>query len=112
MAEERRSSESAELDRLGIHAAIGVLLGDARVAAGMPQSEVAKRLGVAQSRIAKLELGTRRLLYVEALQLAALYGLHVTAFDPSGPTQSTKAPRRPRVNRPRSTTSQTPVATE
>ena len=52
---------------------IGLLLGDAREDAGLPQSAAAKVLGVPQSRIAKLELGRRQLQFLEAVLLAGLY---------------------------------------
>lgn len=87
-----------------LHAAVGRLLGDARQAAGLPQSGAARALGIAQSRVARLELGKRRLLFTEAVRLAQLYGVEVSAFDPRGrPTEET-APigaRRQRVDGPR-----------
>ena len=87
-------------DTTAVHRAIGTLLGDARAAAGLSQSEVAKRMGVAQSRIAKLELGTRRLLFIEAVELAEAYGVDLARFDPR--TFSTpKPPRRTRADKGR-----------
>ena len=88
-------------DTTAVHRAVGTLLGDARQAAGLSQSEVAKRMGVAQSRIAKLELGTRRLLFVEAVDLADLYGVELARFDPRTFT-TPKAPRRTRADKGRS----------
>ena len=88
-------------DTTAVHRAIGTLLGDARAAAGLSQSEVAKRLGVAQSRIAKLELGTRRLLFVEAVELAEVYGVDLGRFDPRSYTSS-KPTRRTRADKGRS----------
>jgi hypothetical protein len=64
----------------------------------MSQGKVAKRLAVAQSRIAKLELWTRRLLYVEALDLAEIYGVDVSSFDPRSYSQAKPAPG-PRAGR-------------
>lgn len=84
-------------DPRDIHATVGVLLGDAREAVGLSQSQVGKRLAVPQSRIAKLELGIRRLLFVEALSLAKLYRTSISQFDPYGAT-AVKPARRARVD--------------
>jgi transcriptional regulator with XRE-family HTH domain len=86
------------------HAATGRLLGDARETAGLSQAAVAKRLGIAQSRIARLELGKRRLLYSEAVRLARVYGVDISAFDPRGRSPEAVAPlpgRRRRIDAPR-----------
>jgi transcriptional regulator with XRE-family HTH domain len=80
---------------------IGRLLGDARQDAGISQTVAAQALKAAQSRIAKLERGRRRLLFAEAILLADLYGVPLERFDPRvteprpGPTA-----RRERVDRP------------
>lgn len=37
---------------------------------------------MSQSRLAKLELGVRRLTYLEAIYLARTYGVEVVAFRP------------------------------
>lgn len=63
---------------------VGLLLGDARQAAGLSQPEAARRLGISQSRLAQLELGNRRLRLTEAFELADLYGVTISAFDPRG----------------------------
>jgi transcriptional regulator with XRE-family HTH domain len=55
--------------------AVGRRLAAAREAAGLSQIEAAKRLGVAQSSIAKLELGQRQLRFVEGLRLSEIYGV-------------------------------------
>lgn len=65
--------------------AIGRRLADARTTAGLTQTEAARRLGFAQSRVAKLEIGTRRLLFSEAVDLATLYEVSVLDFIPSSP---------------------------
>jgi transcriptional regulator with XRE-family HTH domain len=62
--------------------AVGRRLAAARNEASLSQAEVARRLGFAQSRIAKLEIGTRRLLFSEALSLAELYDVTLSAFVP------------------------------
>lgn len=63
---------------------VGTLLAAARHRAGLSQAAAAAMLGFAQSRIAKLEIGTRRLLFSEAVDLARLYGVELDAFVPSG----------------------------
>ncbi|HWH24208.1 MAG TPA: helix-turn-helix transcriptional regulator [Candidatus Limnocylindria bacterium] len=85
----------------GAAARIGALLGDAREDAGLPQTAVARTLGVAQSRIAKLELGRRQLLFAEAVVLADLYGVDVSAFDPRTNESRQRSGRRQRVDIPR-----------
>ncbi len=85
---------------------IGRLIGDAREDAGVPQTAAAAALGVPQSRIAKLELGRRRLLFVEAALLAELYGVRPDAFDPrSHSPRLPSSARRHRVDLPRSSRS-------
>lgn len=91
-------------DERDMHVAIGRLLGDARQAAGLPQSAVARRLGMPQSRLARTELGKRRLLYAEAVRLARLYGVDISAFDPRGRSAADTVPiagRRKRIDLPR-----------
>ena len=61
---------------------VGRRLAAARAAAALSQAEAAKKLGFAQSRIAKLETGSRRLLFSEAIDLADLYGVAVASFVP------------------------------
>ena len=60
--------------------AVGRRLAAMRNEAGLTQVEVGRRLGFAQSRIAKLEIGTRRLLFSEAIAIAELYGVTLSAF--------------------------------
>jgi transcriptional regulator with XRE-family HTH domain len=60
--------------------AVGRRLAEARLRAGLTQAEAGRRLGMAQSRIAKLEIGTRRLLWSEGVQLAQLYKVKLQAF--------------------------------
>lgn len=75
---------------------IGRRLGEARRTANLRQSDVADRLGVTQSRITRLEAGSARLLYLEAVELADLYGVPVLSFDPRQPSAGDHAPRRRR----------------
>lgn len=60
---------------------VGRKLASAREAAGMSQAEAARHLGVPQSRIGKLELGLRSLMFIEGLRLARLYSVTPEAFD-------------------------------
>lgn len=60
--------------------AVGRRLAEARHGAGLSQAEVGRRLGIPQSRIAKLEIGTRRLLWSEGVELAELYDVQLQAF--------------------------------
>ena len=56
------------------------LLRAARLASGMTQVEVAKRLRRPQSFVSKVESGERRLDPVELRHLAELYGKSVSYF--------------------------------
>lgn len=67
-----------EVDR-----AIGRLLAQQRKKAGLTQVEVAARMGFAQSRVAKLETGARRLLFSEAVAFADLYGIRLSDLVPA-----------------------------
>jgi transcriptional regulator with XRE-family HTH domain len=55
----------------------------ARVEAGLTQAEVAKRLGVPQSTISRIETGERRVDAVELHYIAKLYNKPRSYFDPS-----------------------------
>jgi len=61
---------------------VGRRLAAARARAGCSQTAAAKALGIPQSALAKIELGQRYLSFLEALDLAALYGVPASAFDP------------------------------
>ncbi len=65
------------------HHLVGVRMAAARRAAGLSQTEAGLRLGVPQSRVAKLETGDRRLQYLEAFTYAELYGVSIDAFQPA-----------------------------
>lgn len=54
----------------------------ARVAAGLTQVEVARRLAKPQSYVSKCESGERRVDVVELADLAQLYGRALDAFVP------------------------------
>ena len=60
--------------------ALGRRLAAIRSEVGLSQTEVARRLGFAQSRIAKLETGTRRLLFSDAIAITDLYGVGLSAL--------------------------------
>lgn len=76
---------------------VGILLGDARQAAGFSQPEAARRVGMSQSRLAQVELGNRRLRLTEAFTFADLYGIELADLDPRGRA----LPRGPRRRRAR-----------
>ena len=61
---------------------LGRRLATAREAAGLSQVQVARALGVPQSRIAKVELGLRQLQFIEGLRLANLYSMSPVDLDP------------------------------
>ena len=61
---------------------VGRRLAAARATSGLSQTEVARRMGFAQSRVAKLEIGTRRLLFSEAIGFADLYGISLSDLVP------------------------------
>lgn len=80
---------------------VGQLLGDAREDAGLPQSAAGRALGVPQSRIAKLELGRRQLLFLEAVVLADLYGVELERLDPRTHQPRPRTGRRQRMDLPK-----------
>ena len=87
-----RPDEGAE------HIAIGRLAGDARQARGLTQTDAARRLGMTQSKLAKIETGERRLYLRDAIAMAGLYGVDLSAFDPrSRPARPRTGVRRARV---------------
>lgn len=56
------------------------LLRELRVAAGLRQSDVAKKLGVPQSVVSKYEAGERRLDVIELRVICALFGITLKDF--------------------------------
>jgi transcriptional regulator with XRE-family HTH domain len=83
--------------RLALRLEVGRRLADARRNAGLSQAQAAKSLGLAQSAIAKVELGRRAASFVEVLALADLYGIDPVTLDPRRPPAA--AP--PHAGRPR-----------
>lgn len=59
----------------------------ARIAAGLTQSEVAKKLGRPQSFVSKSESGERRIDVIELEAFARLYGCSLTSLLPKGSRQ-------------------------
>jgi transcriptional regulator with XRE-family HTH domain len=55
-------------------------LRDTREAAGLTQSELAQRLGVAQSYVSKVENGDRRIEVAELLLICAALGVPIVTF--------------------------------
>lgn len=62
--------------------ALGRLLAAARTRAGLSQAQAARRLGVPQTRIGKIELGQRAVTFVEGLEFAELYRVEPIELDP------------------------------
>lgn len=56
------------------------LLRDARVAKGLTQADVAKRLGFPQSYVSKYESGERRLDFVETAKVCEVLGMEIEQF--------------------------------
>lgn len=89
---------------------VGMLLGDARQAAGLSQPEASRELGVSQSRLAQLELGNRRLLLTEAFAFGELYGITLDKLDPRGRSLGAgPRRRRERVDRRRPASAAAPT---
>jgi transcriptional regulator with XRE-family HTH domain len=63
-------------------ATLAVRLALVRKAAGLTQIEVSDRLHRPRSWIGKLETARRSLLFSEAIELAELYGVPLSALDP------------------------------
>ena len=63
------------------YAALTSRIRQARIDAGLTQTEAARRLGKPQSFISKCESGQRRLDFVELGALAALYGKDLSFFE-------------------------------
>lgn len=76
------NEQGGPIEGLQDYGAVGQRLAEARRAAGLSQTEVGHRLGVPQSRVAKLETGDRRLQYLEAFAYAALYEVEPGFFQP------------------------------
>jgi transcriptional regulator with XRE-family HTH domain len=63
------------------YAAFLVRLKQARKDSGLTQRDVAKKLGRAKTFISKVELGERRVDFIELKELARLYGKEMSYFD-------------------------------
>lgn len=62
------------------HKRIQELLRELRVEAGLRQIDVARKLGVPQSRVSKYEWGERRLDLLEVRDLCKLFGVSLSDF--------------------------------
>lgn len=72
----------------------------ARVALGLTQGEVGRRLGRGDQFVSKCETGDRRLDPIDLLRFAQLYRRPVTSFLPVLPdARNDAAPRRRRTSR-------------
>jgi transcriptional regulator with XRE-family HTH domain len=65
-----------------VHEEIGRLVAEARRARELSQAQVGRLLGWPQSRVANVELGRRRLLFIEALLLARVLDVPLSALQP------------------------------
>lgn len=79
-----RTRSSVLIDHAEASRRLGSRLAAAREKAGLSQLAAAKAIGVPQSVIGKLERGRRQLHFLEALRLAALYGVDCRDIDPDG----------------------------
>jgi transcriptional regulator with XRE-family HTH domain len=83
-------------------ALLGAAIARARVGAGLTQVAAARRLGISQSRLAKLETARRRLTFLEAIGLARAFDVPISeleaAVDPVLKTPGSL--RRPEGNKP------------
>jgi len=61
---------------------IGAVVRRARASAGLTQRELAQRVGVHQSEVARWESGQRSIALRMAIPLAGALGLTVSALDP------------------------------
>ncbi len=77
-------------------AALGKRLRAAREAAGLSQRQVAARLGYHHPTIVWIEQGTRTVSFLEAVQLAHIYGIEVMALLGTA-SQSQETPGDPGV---------------
>lgn len=66
--------------RSGAYEEFRALLRAARLAAGLSQAQVARRLGKPQSYVSKCESGERRVDVVELAQFARVYGVAYSYF--------------------------------
>ena len=55
-------------------------LKEARIKSGLTQTQVAKKLGLPQSYVSKIESGERRVDAVELEKLAKIYGKSISFF--------------------------------
>lgn len=65
----------------------------ARAKSGLTQGDVARRLGIPQSRLSRMESGERRIDVIELDEIALVYGRTITYFLPRSPTRSGAAER-------------------
>lgn len=80
-----KTRPSLVAERTSAARSVGRLLAAARIRAGLTQTETARALDVPQSRIAKLEVGLRQLLFTEAVRLSELYGIDMAELNPNKP---------------------------
>lgn len=59
---------------------IGSLIREMRKAAGMSQMKLADKLGVSYQQVQKYEKGASKLSVPRLMQIADVFGVHVTAF--------------------------------
>jgi transcriptional regulator with XRE-family HTH domain len=83
-------SQRREFERRARDRVVGQLVADARGRAHLSQAQVAARLGYSQSRVAKFEIGARRLTLIDADDLARVLGVAVTDLLPP-PKEQTRS---------------------
>lgn len=77
-----RTRPAVAASRRQISIALGSRIASARLTKGLSQKSVAVDLGLSQQAVARIELGQRTLSFIEALDLAALFGIDPMDLDP------------------------------
>jgi transcriptional regulator with XRE-family HTH domain len=83
-----RSSEETAAKRRAEAVRLGKLVAAARERRGLSQRELARRTGLTQQALGRVELGARTVTFLEGLDLAEQLGFAPTDLDPRVPETS------------------------